>query len=177
MKKSKNEYSILNLYSQKPIIRLLKPHSWFVGIKSFFKRKKYIKERAREGFCSSDLWDYDEYLVNLIVESLKSFIEKNQGYPDSNYGSIGDFHEAIKDVIKCLEIYIHPRKNPVDIKSDNVCLDIELGEKPVTIKAPEKDKEAWHQYCEEEEVIRKERLAALKEGFEKLNKILPEIWF
>ena len=42
------------------------------------------KQRATKGYCVGDLWNMDDYLLDLIPAMLKEFADKTQGFPADN---------------------------------------------------------------------------------------------
>ena len=81
MKLTKNKnYLMLTLYKRfKAPWR--HPHNWLFNIKYWFRSFKYAYQRAKYGFCESDLWDLDAYLCELIPTMLRNFTKDLHGAP------------------------------------------------------------------------------------------------
>lgn len=44
-------------------------------------REKWIEQRAKMGVCDADLWNLDDYFLNVIINSLTAYQQRKNGYP------------------------------------------------------------------------------------------------
>ena len=50
------------------------------NIRNFFQKIKYIYQRASKGYCDWDLYDLDNFYLNLLSKSIKEFADKTKKY-------------------------------------------------------------------------------------------------
>ena len=60
---------------------LKRPKNWISNIGIFFKRLHNKHERAVQGYCHSDLWDFDHYLLTVFTNGLKDLANDTIAYP------------------------------------------------------------------------------------------------
>ena len=51
------------------------------NIRNFFQKIKYIYQRASKGYCDWDLYDLDNFYLNLLSKSIKEFADKIKSMP------------------------------------------------------------------------------------------------
>ena len=66
----------LNIFKQRYVYR-----NPLRNIKDFLRRFKYAYQRITKGYCDTDLWNLDYYLICLLSEALKEFSETTYSYP------------------------------------------------------------------------------------------------
>ena len=92
---------MLNVY--KPIYAPWRhPSNWTINIKTFFRRFKYAKQRAKNGFCDKDTWELSDYWLEVMIESLKRFRELNNAYPGDM--TIEEWDAYLNEIIMHLTI-------------------------------------------------------------------------
>lgn len=146
-----------------------KPH-WTVRIKWWFKRRKYIKERARNGWSSYDVWDFDTYLAQVISGALE-FLSKNHMSHSYDY-TPEEWSARLHQIAECFKQYNEEKVCPSYEAYRAECL-AEREKGCVTIFGNEELLKAWQ---EEEEHNRKEKMRKLKEGFDLLYEVYPNLW-
>ena len=66
----------LNIFKQRYVYR-----NPLRNIKDFLRRFKYAYQRITKGYCDTDLWNLDYYLICLLSEALKELSETTYSYP------------------------------------------------------------------------------------------------
>lgn len=62
---------------------------------------KMRKERAKKGYCKEDIWNINDWFLNIIPRILKDFNESRNGYPCNL--SDEEWDNIIKRMIFCFE--------------------------------------------------------------------------
>ncbi len=66
------------------------------------KIKNFI-QRGKRGFSDEDLWNLDNYLAELIYESIKAFKESDRmGYP-GNFSQAEEWEEVLDEIVIGME--------------------------------------------------------------------------
>lgn len=68
----------LNIWSYKEYYR------WFridLRVRLFFRKIKWMLQRAKYGYCDKDLWNLDYTLGNYIASSIEELANRTHGYP------------------------------------------------------------------------------------------------
>lgn len=140
-----------------------KPH-WTARVKWWFKRRKYIKERARKGWSSYDVWNFDTYLASIISGALEFLSESHMSHPFDRTPK--EWSAQLKYIANCFKQYTEEgecpayeawRKSVYREESENGCVTISGGDENLL--------QAWR---EEEKKNYKEKMSRLKEGFDLL---------
>lgn len=76
--KRNNEWNVFR-YS---IFLWRNPLNWFHNIKQWFYNLRLAIERAKYGYCDSDVWNLNEYHVYLLSEMLNDLAADPHGFPD-----------------------------------------------------------------------------------------------
>ena len=71
----------------------------FRNIKQFFKNCKYAWQRATKGYSDWDRWDLDVFYTELMIQSLKEFVDKAHGAPDPYFDHENDSIEPWKKYV------------------------------------------------------------------------------
>ena len=143
-----------------------------VRIKWYFRRRKYVKERARQGWSRYDAWDFDGYLANIIGGALEFLADNNMSHP---YDITDEEWKAkLKHISECFKQYnVEPpcpayeawRASVHREESEKGCVTISGGDEDLA--------RAW----KEEELRNYEnKMKKLKEGFDLLYEIYPNLW-
>ena len=147
-----------------------KPHL-LARIKWWFRRRKYIKERAQKGWSSYDVWDFDTYLAQVISGALEFFAENHQSHPYDLTPE--EWSAQLQYIAKCFKTYNEELPCPAyEAYQKAVVRTVEPG-KSVTIEAPDHLYKAWR---EEEKQNYELKMKRLKEGFDLLYDIYPNLW-
>lgn len=72
-----------------------KKEAWFQK-----RYKDWKKQRARRGFCAGDIWNLDNFLVNIIADTLDYFVKHHDGTPQG--WSREDYDNYLIDIAKDL---------------------------------------------------------------------------
>lgn len=139
-------------------------------IKWWFRRYKYIKERAKKGWSSYDVWDFDAYLATVIGGGLEFLAHSHMSHP--YYITPKEWAERLQYIANCFKQYNEEPPCPAYDAYRAACL-TERKKGCVTIFSNEELVRAWR---EEEERNHKEKMKRLKEGFDLLYEVYPNLW-
>lgn len=139
-------------------------------IKWWYQRRKYIKERAKNGWSSYDVWDFDTYLASVIGGALEFLANSHMSHP-YNY-TPEEWSARLQYIADCFKQYNEEKDCPAYTAYREACTrEVKDGE--VTILGPDGLLHAWR---EEEARNYKEKMDRLKEGFDMLYDIFPHLW-
>ena len=148
-----------------------KPH-WTARVKWFFKRRKYVRERARQGWSSYDVWDFDTYLAQLIGGAMEFLAQNNMSRPWEYTDE--EWKEKLLHISECFKQYNIDQPCPSYSawrasvereESENGCVTVSGGDPELA--------RAWH---EEELHNYNEKMKKLKEGFDLLYEVYSNLW-
>ena len=140
-------------------------------IKWWFKRRGYIKERARKGWSSYDVWDFDAYLAMVIGGALGSLAENHMSHhPDM---TPEEWSEKLKYISNCFKQYNEDPPCPAYKAYHSAVERIENKDGSISVSAPDELLLAWR---EEEMRNYNEKMKRLKEGFDLLYEVYPNLW-
>ena len=139
-------------------------------IKWWFRRRKYIKERAQKGWSSYDVWDFDTYLAMVIGDGLAHLAGAHMSHPWDYTPE--EWSEKLLYISKCFKQYTEDPDCPAYEAYHKACL-TEREDGKVTIFGDEDLLNAWR---EEEKRNYKEKMKRLKEGFDLLYEVYPNLW-
>lgn len=139
-------------------------------IKWWFRRHKYIKERAKKGWSSYDVWDFDTYLTTVISGALEFLAHNHMSHPYDITPE--EWSERLQYIANCFKQYTEEPPCPAYDAYRAACL-TERKKGCVTIFGPDELLKAWR---EEEERNHKEKMKRLKEGFDLLYEVYPNLW-
>lgn len=66
-------------------------------IKDKFRELKWFYQRGKRGFSDYDLWDMDDYLLEVLPEMLKKFRSLKNSYP-MKFKSMRDWQKVLKEM-------------------------------------------------------------------------------
>lgn len=73
-------------------------------VKAWYKERfMYPNQRGKRGFSDQDLWNLGDFYVEVILESLKEFIKKVDGYPVT-MESHEQWINTLQEIVKGLEL-------------------------------------------------------------------------
>lgn len=139
-------------------------------IKWWFKRRKYIKERAKNGWSSYDAWDFDAYLA-MVISSVLEFLAQNHMSRPYELDS-EEWSEKLQYIANCFKQYNEEKECPAYQKYHEA-IEREKSDGCVTLKIPDDLYAAWR---EEEMRNYNEKMKRLKEGFDLLFEVYPNLW-
>lgn len=160
------EHNVFDL-TAKPLYKL-RP---FARIKWWFRRAKFVRQRARWGFSEYDAWDLDTYLATVISGALKFLSEHNTSHPWEVTDE--EWKEKIKTTSECFSQYNEEPDCPSYRAYHEAVERIENEDGSISINAPEELLRAWH---DEEKRNYENKMKKLKEGFDLLYEIYPYLW-
>ena len=73
----------------------------FSKLKYFFKGLKFCYQRARYGFCDKDIWNLNQYLLNMTSLSMNKLAETTHTY-DGRYETFEDWQKELHRISKLL---------------------------------------------------------------------------
>ena len=139
-------------------------------VKWWFRRRKYIKERAQKGWSSYDVWDFDAYLATVIGGALEFLAHSHMSHPYDRTPE--EWSEQLLYISKCFKQYTEEPPCPAYEAWCAACRR-ETTKGSVTITGPDDLAQAWR-----EESIRTHdnKMKRLKEGFDLLYEVFPNLW-
>ena len=139
-------------------------------IKWWFRKRKYIKQRAERGWSDYDVWTFDTYLSMVISNGLAYLANAHLSYP-WNY-TPEEWSEKLLYISNCFKQYTEDPECPAYEAYRKACR-VERESGKVTVFGKEDLLEAWR---EEEKRNYEEKMKRLKEGFDLLYEIFPNLW-
>ena len=126
------------------------PSNWGENIIQFFRNIKWSIQRARRGYSDRDLWDFDYFLIKILIEGLDDFTKNLHGapygYSDAENNSIQPWKDKIEEV----------RQHFVIAADDDFWLE-------------DLSSEEW-------KLLEENRKKELRKGFEELADIFWDLW-
>ena len=159
--------SFVNLY-EKPGYK-----TGLIGrIKWWFRRRKFVRQRARQGYCDSDLWDMDCYLAEVIGNMTKELATRHCSHPA--HLDEEEWESVLRSISKSFLQYNIERPCPsYEAFNKARVVSVNSPDNSVSIEYPDHLYKAWR----EEEIANHEaKMKDLKEGFDLLYKYYPDFW-
>ena len=141
-------------------------------IKWWFKRRKYIKERAKNGWSSYDAWSFDTYLARVISGALEFLSQGHMSHPYEYTPE--EWSEKLHYIAECFKQYNEDPPCPAYTAWHESVLREETKKGCVTISGG--DEELYKAWFEEEKRNQENKMKKLKEGFDLLYEIYPSLW-
>lgn len=158
--------SILNLYAKPAYkMRLIERIKWW------FKRQKFIYQRATRGFCDYDVWEFNFYHADLVAEMLKYWAEHMYSFDGSM--SQENWQATMLYIAECFEEWNKEYPQPAYEAYKASVKRVKNEDGSITVTAPDEALKAWR---EEEKEQYEYKLKRLKEGFTLLYKWYPSLW-
>ena len=136
-------------------------------IKTFFRKLRWMRQRAKYGWCDLDLWNLDYTLGNYIASSVNELANRTHGYP---YGlDEQEWDRILREIATSFylgtneDVWDNPYEDKVSYKT--MYSDLEKPERDV-----------WDKFFEREEGNRKSMEIRRQEGFKVLMKWFPHLW-
>ena len=126
------------------------PSNWGKNIIQFFRNIKWSIQRARRGYSDRDLWDFDCFLIKILIEGLDDFTKNLHAAPYNYYDNENDSIQSWIDKVK--EVRQH--------------------------FATAADEDFWLEDISNEEfrIHEENREKELRKGFEELADIFWDLW-
>ena len=70
-----------NVFKTCTYYRWIYPKFWWRNISLFFRRFKWAYQRATRGYADCDVWDMDNWILNLFHGALNHLADNHWGYP------------------------------------------------------------------------------------------------
>ena len=141
-------------------------------VKWFFRRRKYVKERAHQGWSRYDAWDFDTYLAYVIGGALEFLSENNMSHPYDI--SDEDWRAKLLRISECFKQYnIDPPSPAYEAWHESVHRE-ESKKGCVTISGGDED--LYRAWREEETRNYENKMKMLKEGFDLLYEVYSNLW-
>ena len=134
-------------------------------IKWWFRKRKYIKQRAERGWSDYDTWDFDTYLAMVIGDGLAHLADAHMSHPWDYTPE--EWSEKLTYISKCFKQYTEDYESPSYEKWASA---IRLGADPSTLQDLSAE---WHK---EDLAQYEEKMKRLKEGFDLLYEVFTNLW-
>ena len=148
-------------------------YGFWHNIAQFFDNIGAAWQRATKGYCAGDLWNFDIYLADYLINTLTEFRNTTQSWNDRRFESFEEYIEYIDGIIDDLE---YARLDPDEINpyySDWV--EIFSQGKPGTALT-EEEKAMMLAYNEEECDIHRKQVAAMQRALLELSEHIDTMW-
>ena len=140
-------------------------------IKWWFRRRKYIKERAQKCWSSYDVWDFDTYLARTISTALEFLAQNHMSHPSDMTEE--EWEAKLRAVSECFRVYYTELPCPAYELYRDATVRITNPDKSISVDAPDHLFKAWR----EEELANHEfKMKKLREGFDLLYEVYPNLW-
>jgi hypothetical protein len=148
-------------------------HGFWHNIAQFFDNLSAAWQRATKGYCAGDLWNFDTYLADYLVNTLTAFRNTTQSWNDNEFDSFEEYIDYIDDIIDELE---YARQDPDDINPYYAdWMEISQHNIPYA-EWTEEDRAIMMKYNEEERRIYLTQKAAMQRALIKLSEHIDTMW-
>lgn len=162
----KNNMSILNLYA-KPGYKM----SLWKRVKWWFRRAKYVWQRAHWGFSEYDVWEFEAYHAELVAAMMRYWAKHNNSYHSEMTEE--EWKATLNKIAECFEFWKKELPTPAYNKYRMAVRRIKNEDGSITVEVPDELVQAWR---EEEWANFELKEKKLKEGFDLLFKYYPHLW-
>lgn len=154
----------LNIWEYKDVFRWYK-FGKRIGL--FFRKLKWVYQRAKYGWCDLDLWNLDWTLGNYIASSVNELANRTHGYPHGL--SPEGWDKILRAIAKDFYLGVNEDawNNPYEdeISYEKNYHELEKAEQVI-----------WDKWFEEERKKQKAMEIRRQEGFKDLQKWYPNLW-
>lgn len=136
-------------------------------ISLFFRKIKWVYQRAKYGWCDRDLWNLDWTLGNYIASSVNELANRTHGYPHGL--SPEEWDRILRRIARNFylgvneDCWTNPYENDISYEKNYY----EWGETERTV---------WNKWLEEEGRIEESMRTRRREGFCDLVKWYSHLW-
>ena len=162
----KNNMSMLNLYS-KPGYKM----SLWKRIKWWFRRAKYVRQRACWGFSEYDVWDFEAYHAELVAAMMRYWAKHNNSHHPEMTEE--EWKAIMNKIAECFEFWNKDLPTPAYNKYRMAVKRIKNEDGSVTVEVPDELVQAWR---DEEWANYNLKMKKLKDGFDLLFEYYPHLW-
>lgn len=137
-------------------------------IKNFFRRVKWMFQRAKRGYCDRDLWNLDWTLGNYIASSVNELANCTHGHPYNTTPE--EWEQILKGIARNFYLGTNEEcwSNPYDDLSIDAFFDKELKE--------EERKAIHDKWIKVEQENARTMEIRRQEGFHDLQKWFTDLW-
>lgn len=133
----------------------------------FFRKVKWMWQRAKYGYCDMDLWALDYTLGNYIASSINKFADITHTYPHGITPE--EWDSILRSIARNFYLGVNEEcwSNPYE---DSLCYD-----RPYN-KLSEDEQKVWDKFFKEEIANKRTMEIRRQEGFNELSKWFYELW-
>ena len=159
--------SFVNLYEKAGYKMTLRER-----VKWWFRRRKFIRQRARQGYCDGDLWDINCYLAEVIGAMTRDLAHRHCSHPADMTEE--EWESILYWVSEKFRQYNIERPRPsYEAFNKARIVSVNSPDNSISIEYPDHLYKAWR----EEELANHEfKMKKLREGFDLLYEIYPNLW-
>ena len=140
-------------------------------IKWWFRRAKYVRQRARWGFSEYDVWDFETYHADLVAAMMRHWAKHNNSYHPEMTDE--EWKATLNKIAERFEFWNTDLPTPAYDAYRAAVKRVKNDDGSVTVEAPDGLFQAWR----DEEIANHElKIKKLKEGFDLLYKHYPHLW-
>lgn len=136
----------------------------------FFRKIKWMWQRAKYGYCDKDLWSLEYTLGNYIASSVNELANRTHGYP---HGTTPEEWDGILRSI-ARNFYLGINEDCYDNPYEDMWFRFETEDG--SFDAAARKAELWNEYVR----VEKEKFATMdvrrQEGFNELSKWFMDLW-
>jgi hypothetical protein len=140
-------------------------------IKWWFRRIKYVWQRAHWGFSEYDVWDFEAYHAELVAAMMRYWANHCHSHPPEITGE--EWKATMDKIAECFEFWNTDLPTPAYEAYRAAVKRIENEDGSVTVEAPDELLKAWR---EEEWANYNLKMNKLRKGFDLLYKHYPNFW-
>lgn len=118
------------------------------------KKLKYCWQRIIKGYCDVDIWNWDEWLLEVMPQMLDELATVTDAYPDDIVSSLDEWKKYLHGLAANLRLY----------KDIDRTIDIEKYD-------------TWTEFNKAATQMREEQAAILEETFIEISKNIRRMWW
>lgn len=146
--------------------------NWSGNFRLFFRQFKWAYQRITCGYCDYDVWDLDQYYLNIFYETLNKLADITHGYPGTEEFPTPELwenylREMAMDFYRGNETndyYPHPLE-------DSWWEEIKDLKEPWNYHSPKSKA-----MCNEAIELEKKRINDINTGFDKMKHVFGHLW-
>ena len=140
-------------------------------IKWWFRRRKFIRQRARWGFSEYDTWDFQSFHAHIVSEMMAYWADHmHSHHPEMTEE---EWQTTLRKISECFAFWNKELPNPAYQAYKKATKRIKNKDGSITVSVPDEEFEAWHK---EEWANYELKRQKLKEGFDLLYEYYPHLW-
>ena len=136
-------------------------------VRNFFRKIKWMLQRAKYGWCDRDLWNLDYTLGNYIASSIDELAARTHGYPPELTEE--EWDSTLKQIARNFYLGINKEcwVNPYDNSVPKGILIKEMNEE---------ERKIWDKWFNEEKEMHRTMETRIQDGFHDLSKWFGDLW-